>query len=195
MPCTVSLSWLVCALAASLVGWGLFAFAAVYSVHHHVAMRGYEWVWGFLIMPMAWVCVSGIRRGSGFSDAERIATENERFIRMIVATILVGGGIVGALIAVPYAWLLTDAAVAAPLLALARAPELLHSPQPQPTPSASAPPSAGHHSQERTTVGVMLLFHLVVLCVGLLAYWQYGENWRIEEAKRDETDAFHVSDT
>lgn len=174
LPCSVSLLWLIGALSAMLAGWGLFAWAAAYSVRHHTPIHGYEWVPGFLVMPLAWVCVSGIRRGAGWGEAERTASENEHFLRMLGASLLVGGAIIMVVVTVPFAWF--------ELLALGPeevAMAALHSSSPSP----SVAPSGSSKSAARRDVGIFLLAHFVALCFSLVAYWQYGENWRIEQAR------------
>lgn len=190
IPCSISVVWLTVALGAVVVGWGIFAAAAVYSVRHHAPMVGYEWIWGFLVMPLSWLGVAGIRRGVGYGEAERTASENERFVRMFFVTVLIGGACVGALISVPVAWFDTGhshshSSSLPPSPSLL--PMLLHMPSASAVPDP-APHKTHHHASpgEYYAVGILLLVHFGLLCLSTFAFWQYGENWRIEQQRIDE---------
>jgi hypothetical protein len=155
-------------------------------------MRGWEWVPGFLLCPLAWFCLTGIRPGRGADAGERDASETEICTRVGAVAMLVGGAWIATFIGVPLQWL--NQAALAPLeamlfLADARLGERgLHSSVTfSATPSASPVVKDNERVQQvDRIVGIVLFVHLMVLTLSIFAYWQYGEHYRLERARLEE---------
>lgn len=189
VPCAGSRLWLLLALASLVAGWGLFAWAAIEASRRGTAMRGWEWVPGFLLCPLAWICITGIRPGRGSDAGERDATETEMCTRLGAVSMLVGAAWVTTCIAVPLQWLQQEAA-AGPLVAATMFARLVEERGLHSSASATVSASAAPVHRDRQAVkdadrivGVVLFVHLMVLTLSIFAYWQYGEHYRLERAR------------
>lgn len=188
LPCSVSRTWLIAALLAFLIGWGVFFGALIYAQRKASGMIGYEWIPGFCIAPLSLVCLLGIRHGKGWGDLERRSSENEICMRMVLLFILVGGAYIAAFLTIPFQWM---------GLMVAGNPQLLmssslHSAAPSPTPQPSVHKTSEHNPADNT-VGILLFVHMLTLTLAVFFAWQYGENWRLEEQLLHEDSTLELS--
>jgi len=167
--------WTVAALLSAALGWGMFAVAVVFSTLYSDSqrMRGFEWVPGFLIVPLAWIGFlrwppSGVGQGVVFSSAdERSVNDTAINLRIGYIILMVMAGIIMGGIFVTVEWFVPPASVStSSSSSLPTTGRGLHiSPSPQPT-----PPDAANVQGDPIT-GTILLVHYALLA--LTIFFQY----------------------
>lgn len=170
-------SYLVLACLATVFGWGLFFGAAMhaslYTQSH--AMRGWEWLPGFAIVPVALVALCLLPDTPYvfmlFGD-NRASYEREINTRLGWVVFFVGGGLIAGSMLTYVEW------IAPPPQLKPIAPTPTPSAEPMAklhvSPSPSPAPREWVATPRDTTVGYMLLTHYALLSVSLLLFWKYA---------------------
>jgi hypothetical protein len=159
----------VAALIAACAGWAVFIVAAVFSSIYSDAhpMRGYEWLPGFAIVPIA--LLAFVRMPSLYQA--RLAAPDERDIHNTAINVRIGlvllptfGGVVGGIIMTAVGWFAPPACYAHHTSS-SQAARWFHS-----SPSPSATPAPARCAPDPTT-GSLLLAQLALLVVAVMFMW------------------------
>lgn len=107
---TVARMWLVLAIVLAVGGWGAFAGAIIHSSAYTVShpMRGFEWVWGVFIVPVAYLglCYMPRPRTRVFASPEEMASyDNEVNCRLVWVLLFTLGGVVATIINAVLEWI------------------------------------------------------------------------------------------
>jgi hypothetical protein len=168
-------SYIVLASLLAVVAWGVF-FGAVTETstgRGSHSMHGYEWIPGFMIVPLALVAFCFLPDTPYISmlPAEhRASYEREINTRLVCVVLLVGAGIVGGAWMISTKWYWPPPVykpVAPPTPTPAPAAAFLHvSPSPSPVPREWVPVPAD------PVVGTMMVVHYALLGASFWCYWR-----------------------
>jgi hypothetical protein len=168
--------WLILMIACAVFGWGFFLVAAirssVYTESH--AMRGYEWIGGVFIAPLALLTLCYMPRMSAgrLADPEMWAVHDRAMnCRITITVTLTLMGFVISLVTTWIDWFAPPhhhaAAAVAPSIRTAHTSAT-------PTPSmAPIIDGGGGRNATDITTGVLMLCHLMSLCSSVLFGWLF----------------------
>ena len=154
------------AIVLATLGWGMFGAAAVFSSLYSGTrhMKGYEWVPGLFIVPLAWFgfCrwpATSVGQGAVFSSPdERAANDSAINLRIGYIVLTVMTGVIMGGIFITVGWFVPPETVNHQ-----DARSLHTSPSPSPAPSNPDPADPA--------TGTMLVVHLALLAGTVVCQW------------------------